>query len=449
MCSADAPGVALSAFLSRSFFAIHPANVENVAWASERKSLLNTVFWFWGTATFITFLERRTFRWYGITVILFLLSLFCKPMSVTLPCALFLIYCWREIYLGRGRENFRWLFDADAKKIALLLLPMVAISVYFSWVTTYAQTEAMCTTQTYPISKRLINVLVSYKEYLSMYFNPRGLAIFYPLFISKLVPSLVVVPLLLLASITALVTLLSRRVPELLIGWLWFLGTMVPVVGLVQVGSQSHADRYLYIPMLGLSFLLPTLLNNIRIPARLAAPVTASLLAVIAAVLIPATYIQVGYWQDGITLFRHSIDITGDCLLSVSNVAIGYSRFNRNETGIKFIDLKLKVAQTPTGIGKLNSLKAVMLLNSKRYKECIEAARTAFDLGDNPAGNAVCISWSSYQLHDFETAKKYMDISEKLQAPVADSDYIAAQMKFKKEAFSEQLKSKLAASDRN
>lgn len=238
-------------------FALHPVNVENVAWASERKSLLNAVFWFAALLSYLDFIETRSFKGYGWTVIFFILSLFCKAMSVTLPCSLVLIHYLYLVYhpckAGASEPN-----RATWRQVILPPMPLLLLSFYFSVITSSAQSVAMVVDT--PLASRVVNSVLSYERYLVMFFHPTDLAFFYPLNFDLNPDFRSAVPaLLVLVTLSVSALLLMRRKPQLLIGWCWFLGTLVPVIGLVQAGGQSHADRYLYIPMLGLAIILPTL----------------------------------------------------------------------------------------------------------------------------------------------------------------------------------------------
>ncbi len=400
-------GSRVFAFTVALVFAVHPVNVENVAWASERKSILNAVFWFAAIIAYLSFLRTRSFRSYGLTIIFHLLSLLSKPMSVTLPGTLVLIHLLYLIYHPEGQETtpsrLRYV-----QKILLPVLPLLALSLYFSVVTMSTQSLAMATAG-YTLGHRLINVLLSYERYLAMFFHPTGLAPFYPLFFSDLTFASAIPPLLLLAAISALVLALVRKKPQLLLGWCWFLGTMVPAIGLVQVGSQSHADRYLYIPMLGLAFVFPVLFEALAsLPARARRIVIGGSLAVLSLSLVLATQIQVSYWQSGVTLFQHSLAITGDCVTSVIDLEAAYVRAGRFDEAIAFADLKIASAKNPANQGKLTAWKATVLYNLKKFKPAMETAEKALAYGNTESLTYMILAMSNHELGHLDKVPQYI-----------------------------------------
>jgi len=406
----------LFAFSVALIFAVHPVNVENVAWMSERKSLLNAVFWFCAIVTYLDFVETRSFRSYGMTVIAHLLGLMSKAMSVTLPCTLILIHVLYLVYhVDKRTVSVEW--KQCFKTFILPVVPLLVISVYFSAVTMSAQSVAMPGAG-YSLGLRLINTLLSYRNYLEMFVHPTQLAHFYPLFGDDLHFRLAIPAILILSGISLGAILLVRRKPQLLIGWCWFLGTMIPVIGLVQVGAQSHADRYLYIPMLGLAFIFPVLfeeLRSVRVYIR-QAMIGASLMT-LGTSMILSTQIQVSYWKDGVTLFSHSLETTGDCVTNVFLLATAYGRMERYREMIAFIDSKIAVAG-PVNRGKLSTLKAAALSNMGKTEEAIDAAQAAIKWGDASVSAYWTLAISSFQLERIDDAVRYLARARALQKAV-------------------------------
>ena len=415
-------GQRVFAFAVALFFAVHPANVENVAWLSERKSILNAVFWFCAIIAYLDFIETRSFRAYGIAVIALLLSLMSKPTSVTLPCTLVLIQILYLVY-HPDRLDFLLEWRPCLRRLLLPVLPMLAISAYFSMVTLSAQSIAMA--DDYALSDRIVNMLVSYNRYLVMFFHPTQLAPFYPLFQSKLTIRAAVSALVVLAVVSACVVALVRRRPQLLIGWCWFLGTMVPAVGLVQVGSQSHADRYLYIPMLGLAFVFPVLFEELcSIRDRVKAVIVGVSLAVLGLSMILATQIQVSYWRDGVTLFRHALAVTGDCVTSVFNLTVAYHRAGRYDDLYALCDSKTKVAQNPLNKGRLAAMKASALFNSGKYAAAIDNGLQALKWGNTEGATYWILAVSYSQLSEWDKASEYLKKAKAAQSTVSATDYV-------------------------
>jgi hypothetical protein len=413
----------LFAFSIALIFALHPANVETVAWLSERKSLLNAVFWFCAIISYIDFIETRSFRSYGVTIIAYLLSLMSKAMSVTLPCTLILIHILYLLYHPERRAAAPG-FRHYLKKLLLPVVPLLLISVYFSAVTVSAQAPAMAGLS-YPIGLRCLNVIISYGRYLEMFFHPTELAIFYPLFYTALTIRAAIPSALVLFLITTGVLSLARKEPRLLIGWCWFLGTMVPVIGLVQVGSQSHADRYLYIPMLGLAFVFPVLFDALRSMSAAGRRILAAAsLLVLGVSMTCATQVQVSYWKDGVSLFRHSLAVSGDCLTSVYNLTVAYGRLERFDEMIAFADSKIAVATVPENKGRLEALKGIAFYAIAKYKESVASAENALKWGNTEKSVYWTLAISNYQLGRFDEAAKYLTKAKAVQGHPSPSSLI-------------------------
>jgi tetratricopeptide (TPR) repeat protein len=390
---------------------------------SERKSLLNAVFWFSAILAYLDFVVARSFKAYGFTVILFTLSFLCKPMSVTLPFTLALIHLLYLVYHPARR-------DPDSPSRAFLkdvvrpVLPLIALSFYFSAVTLSAQSIAMADAG-YTFWQRLTNALLSYERYLAMFFCPRGLGIFYPLFFEDLTIRHAIPAIFVLCTLSLFALLLLRRRPQLMIGWCWFLGTMVPVIGLVQVGSQSHADRYLYIPMLGLAFLYPVLFSELRSMVASARRLfIAGTLAVLGTSMVLATQIQVSYWKDGVTLFRHSLAVTGDCFTSVENLAVAYSRAGRFAESAAYCESKIAVAKNLSHKAKLANLRASGLVNARHYEAAMESAQQALSWGNTEVSTYWVLAVSNYNLDRCDDALEYLRKARATPNPEKKGDYV-------------------------
>ncbi len=282
-----------------ALFAVHPAHVESVAWVAERKDVLSALFWILAMAAWTGYARRPSLSRYLLAALMMILGLMAKPMVVTLPFALLLLDVWPLERLGLG-----W------KRLIAEKLPLLALSAAASLVTLRYQRTSLAPLDLVPWSLRLANAAVSYAAYLGKLLLPRNLAVFYPIPLS-IPPWEVAGAAALLAALTALAVWKARQAPWLLAGWLWFLGTLVPVIGLVQVGRQGMADRYTYIPSIGL---FVTIVWGIAwgIAAlareRRMILVTAAVAAILA--LAMGTWIQVGYWRDSVALYRHTLAVT-------------------------------------------------------------------------------------------------------------------------------------------
>ncbi len=284
---------ALVAFL----FALHPLHVESVAWVAERKDVLSALFWFLTLWTYVRYVERPGFKRYLLVVLPFCLGLMTKPMIVTLPFALLLLDVWPL----RRKQTSRLLWEK---------IPLVALSAAVAVVAYLAQKSAGSVEMVHvPFGMRAENALIAYTVYIAKMFWPAGLAVLYPY--PPAIPAWhAVVAALAIAGISVLALRSSRDHPYLTVGWLWYLGTLVPVIGLVQVGLQSRADRYMYIPMTGLSIMLAWgAADLIRRWPRTRVSVISTVAAGCALAMV-STGIQIQYWKDSESLYRRAIAVT-------------------------------------------------------------------------------------------------------------------------------------------
>lgn len=308
-----------SAFVA-ALFALHPLHVESVAWVAERKDVLSGFFGLLALLAYVRYAERPGIRRYVWVVLLFALGLLCKPMMVTMPFLLLLLDYWPLGRMGGGLASVPGPGPAPVSRLLLEKIPLLALSAASSVVTVVAQRrgEAMADLSL-GFGSRLSNAAVGYVRYLGKTFWPGSLSVFYPYPGSAIPVWQVAGACLLLLLVTLFVMLRIRRSPWLAVGWLWFAGTLVPVIGLVQVGAQSIADRYTYIPLTGIFIMVawevPERLGRWRIRTQTVR--AASLLVII--VLTGLTWRQIGYWKDHETLFRHALSVTRDnCMAHVS-----------------------------------------------------------------------------------------------------------------------------------
>jgi Flp pilus assembly protein TadD len=292
-----------------ALFAMHPAHVESVAWVAERKDTLSTVFWMTSLWAYTAYV-RRPSRWRYLSVFVSVaLGLMAKPMLVTLPFVLLLVDIWPlgRLSLGRPEGGER----AGLRSLVMEKVPLFALAIASAIATFVAQSRggAVARLEAYPLGLRAVNALISYVAYIGQAFWPARLAVVYP---PRAVPAvwLLAAALATLLLISALVVRSAARRPYALVGWLWYLGTLVPVIGLVQVGSQPMADRYTYVPFIGLFIMVAWGAHDlfaVREPSRSALPFAATIAIVACAVLAHA---QVRYWRDDLTLWTHALAVT-------------------------------------------------------------------------------------------------------------------------------------------
>jgi len=327
-----------------ALFALHPLHVESVAWIAERKDLLSTFFMFGTLILYTRYTKNSRPLLYISSLVLYIFGLMSKPMLVTLP---FVMLLWDFWPLGRLRlraplkENTENSTPDPASTSTLphLIfekLPFFAFSLLSSVVTYYAQAHgaSVAGARAVPLAFRLVNALVSYAKYIENMLWPHNLAVIYPLPTTLMLAQAAISGVILL-GITAVVCRRARMNPFLLTGWLWYLGTLVPVIGFVQVGRQAMADRYTYIPLIGLfimiSWGIPALTD--RFPYRRSI-VTAMALLVLAASSI-GTWIQLRYWKNDVTLFTHAIEAVENNYVAHMNLGLAFFQRDKTEEAIR------------------------------------------------------------------------------------------------------------------
>ncbi|HYB12816.1 MAG TPA: hypothetical protein VEG67_05055, partial [Myxococcota bacterium] len=295
-----------------ALFALHPLHVESVAWAAERRDVLSGVFFALTLWAHARACERPTFVRRLTTLGASAAGLLSKPMLVTLPFVLLLLDYWPLDRLCKGGEEARSLDPERVRGAVVEKLPIFLLAAGVSVLTLFAQQRAgaVASLDLLPFGVRAANAVVSYTEYLVQVFWPSGLAVFYPSTPSHLVGWRVAGAALFLGVTTVLCARARSQHPYAIVGWLWYLGMLVPVIGLVQVGLQAHADRYTYLPLigvfLGVVFGASELAGRWR-PARRALPVLA---AAALAALTGATLEQLALWRGSVPLFEHTLSVT-------------------------------------------------------------------------------------------------------------------------------------------
>lgn len=298
-------------------FMAHPLRVESVAWIAERKDLLCGLFFLLTLLAYLRHREAPSLRRYALVILCFVLALLSKPMAVTLPIVLLLLDYWPLNRLGVATAGPRERLWSGASALIIEKLPLFALSLASGIVTLVAQRGALSTLEGIPIIDRAMNAVLAYAVYLRDTLLPTELAAFYP-YTPVEVWTEFLPALLLLVGISIAALAQSRKRPWLLIGWLWYVVTLLPVIGLVHVGSQSHADRYTYLPSIGLYLALGAALATLGVARwRTAALALAPLALFLAAI----AWIQVGYWSGPLMIFTRVIDVAGDNYFARVNLA--------------------------------------------------------------------------------------------------------------------------------
>lgn len=288
--------------LVAALFAVHPLHVESVAWVTERKDVLSAFFWVLTLLAYGSYAQCPAAGRFGLVVIAFLLGLLAKPMLVTLPFVLLLLDWWP---LGRWRRE-------PLARLLVEKIPLFALAAAASVLTIVIQHRGggIASLQVISFPDRLANAITSYGWYLEKTFWPTGLAIIYSHPLSNWHWGPLLLSLIVLVVVTVVAVCSATRWPWLIVGWLWFLGTLVPVLGLIQSGEQSRADRFVYIPHIGL--FLALVWGCAAIGQWLRVPVwSLCSVATVCLVLLTAdSWVQVGYWRNSETIWNHAIAVT-------------------------------------------------------------------------------------------------------------------------------------------
>jgi tetratricopeptide (TPR) repeat protein len=328
-----------------ALFALHPLHIQSVAWVAERKDLLCAFFWIITLLLYSVFVRRRSVLFYLLSIVSYAMGLMAKPMLVTLPFVMLLWDYWPLGRFGNSAQSgygagLRGYLGAVVEKI-----PFIALSVGSSVITYYAQliSEAVVPVKNWSFISRIMNAAVSYVAYIVKMFWPDNLAIIYPL--PHTVPlTLALAAGFLLTGISCLIFFFARRrYPYLLVGWLWYLGTLVPVIGIVQVGQQAMADRYTYMPLLGLFIMIAWGFGSLaeNHPGRRL--LLSSLAGLVLSALAVCTFIQLSYWKDSITLFSQAVKVVPGNSVACRILGNNLAKEGRTAEGTRYLAEALRI----------------------------------------------------------------------------------------------------------
>ena len=337
--------------LVAALFALHPLHVESVAWVSERKDTLSTFFGLLSLIAYVRYAKAPSISRYAWVAIALALGLLAKPMLVTWPFVMLLLDYWP---LGRlagpmVKEHRRGAPHKEAATgIASLVwekLPLFALVAASAIITFVAQSQggAVRTFTDAPITLRLSNALVSYVKYLLLTFWPNDLAVYYPFAWAGIPAWQIIGAALLLLGITAFCFSQRKIRPYLIVGWLWFLGTLVPVIGLVQVGGQIMADRYFYVPSIGLFIAIVFGLADIAKSWRVAPLLSGGIAVGVLLILATLTNAQAQRWRDSFTLFEHTLAVTPPNLRIENSLALAMGASGKYDEAAAHFEKTLQI----------------------------------------------------------------------------------------------------------
>ncbi|HLA28294.1 MAG TPA: tetratricopeptide repeat protein [Syntrophales bacterium] len=387
-----------SAFVA-ALFALHPLHVESVAWIAERKDVLSTFFWLLTMGAYLYYVKRPVVSRYLLILLFFSLGLMAKPMLVTLPCVLLLLDFWpldrAQVLLKAAQADCQTitggvrpriltgLFPLIMEKIPLLILSTIAAFVVY-----YTETRAgaLSSLEAFPLTMRTSHALVSYFVYLGKTFWPVNLAVFYPH--PGQWPYLAVLTALsFLGAITFGFLRYSLRFPYAAVGWLWYLGAMAPVIGFIQLGTQGMADRYTYVPLIGIFVIIawgaPDVLKRWRFQVAVISLAAVAILFVLGYL----SWRQTGYWRNAETLFRHTAKVTSNNYLAHNNLGAALARQGKIEAAIMQYEEALKIiplyADALFNIGQALSARGRLEEAEERYRESLQSKPSFVEAHNN------------------------------------------------------------------
>ncbi len=435
-----------------ALFAVHPLNVECVVWVAERKSLLSMMFLLLALAAYGWYASKRTGTRYAVLVGLFALGLAAKPMVVTLPVLLLLWDYWpsQRMASPARRPTF---FQLVAEKV-----PLLAMSAASAWITFYAQRSggAVGNTHLLPLPLRIENAIYSYVAYIGKGIWPARLAVFYPHPEGSLAIWKVLAAALLIITITVLAWSWRERRRYLLTGWLWYLVAMIPMIGIVQVGRQAMADRYAYLPFVGLFIVAvwggSELLAHLKRPGLPQAVLAAAVLTAYAC----TTFLQINYWRNSYALFSHALAVTtrngiaevnlGTTLVEVGrpdlamphfeaaaeyapqlatahyNLGILQQRLNHSDAARREYELAISYSSNATEATESYNNLGFLLLDLNDARGAIENFTAALQIDPDKEHSLLGRGIAEYRQHDLQAA--VADLNRAAQvAPLAQVDF--------------------------
>lgn len=398
----------LSALVS-VLFAVHPMHVESVAWAAERKDVLSA---FFGLLTILFHvrhvLEPAARKWYFLGIGSLAMGLLCKPMLVSIPLLLLLMDYWPLARLS-GVEGS----GVKPLKLVREKLPHAALVLASMVITIVAQKSggAMQGLENIPFSSRLSNMVTAYASYIGSFFRPASMAIYYPHPIDGIAPWKVAGAIALLISVSAVTWLRVRRSPYLFVGWIWFLLTLVPVIGLVQVGGQSMADRYTYMPYIGLAIIVAWGADELRRAYRALGTPLVAMTCLWVVVLAYTAHEQVKRWKDSSTVFAHALSVTDDNIAIEFNFGVVLARQGRPDLAVPHFANAIRIS--PRFYDALFNM-GLALASQGRIEQALDHYRRAASVRPESAEVPLNIGAAMAQNGRYDEALEHLEKALKL-----------------------------------
>ena len=362
-------------------FALHPVHVESVAWIAERKDVLSGFFWMLTIAAYIRYVERPAIGRYVLVFLVFGLGLMAKPMLVTLPFVLLLLDYWP---LNRIQRKYERNTGTSIRRLIVEKIPLLFLVGVSSAITYVAQRSggAVVTVENVPLAYRVFNALVSYIRYFGKMIYPERLAALYPHPGNSLAMWQPIACFAVLSLVSLAVIYFGRRQRYLAVGWFWYIGTLVPVIGLVQVGSQAIADRYTYIPSIGIFILLAWGVTELSLKWRHSKTICRIIAGVLLVLLLVLTRIQVRHWRDNLTLYGHALAVIKNNYPMYYNYGYELEKTGRVEDAI--LSYKKAVRIAPDHFNAHSNLGALLCKQGK-FSEALKHFQRAVQIKPNLA----------------------------------------------------------------
>ena len=349
-----------------ALFALHPLHVESVAWVAERKDVLSTFFCMLTIMVYYRYVVQKHLFYYLLALLLFAMGLMAKPMLVTLPFVLLLIDFWPLERMGlicntisppegMPRFDFGTFWDRIHEKIPFFLLIVPSIIITFLAQRNIGAVESLTSL---PLKFRVANAFVSYVKYITKAIWPDQLVVFYPHPGNTLPMWQGVMAGLLIIAVTYIAVRLLRKYPYLATGWFWFLGTLVPVIGLLQVGGQAMADRYTYLPLIGIYIIITWGVSDLASQWRFREIFLPMSAGAVLLLLSMVTWIQVGHWQNSMKLFRHALGVTHNNWLAHNSLGVALFRAGKLDEALGHFNKTLN--NKPEDVMTYNNLGSVL-----------------------------------------------------------------------------------------
>jgi Flp pilus assembly protein TadD len=367
-----------SAFTA-ALFALHPLRVESVAWISERKDVLSGFFFVLTLAAYLGYVRQRSVGRYLLVLFLFVLGLLSKPMLVTLPLVLLLLDRWP---LRR---------DQSGRSLLLEKLPLCALSLGLAAITLLLQTRTISSIAMIPLPLRLYNVATSYLLYIRQMIRPTRLGLFYPYPSGTLSAWALLIAVALLCVVTFAVWHFRERRPYLLTGWFWYLIMLMPVIGFIQVGRQAHADRYTYLPQIGLYLAVIWLILDLSRSWRYRPQILGSLAVIVIASLTSLTHAQAAHWRDSESIWRRTLAVTSNNATAHKNLGLTLLKKSQVDEAISHLREALELSpdyiaghRNPDN-ASLHENLGTALLTKRHFKDAAAQFKKASELDpDSP-----------------------------------------------------------------